>query len=45
MHSGAALHGKEAYMSKNEKNFLQIVDLKKGYGKGETRQEVLRVSR
>ncbi len=29
-------------MSENEKNFLQIVDLKKGYGKGETRQEVLR---
>ena len=42
MHNGAALHGKEAYMSENEKNFLQIVDLKKGYGKGETRQEVLR---
>ena len=45
MHNGAALHGKEAYMSENEKNFLQIVDLKKGYGKGETRQAVLRVSR
>ena len=29
-------------MSDNEKNFLQIVDLKKGYGVGETRQEVLR---
>lgn len=29
-------------MTDNEKNFLQIVDLKKGYGTGETRQEVLR---
>ena len=29
-------------MTENEKNFLQIVDLKKGYGAGETRQEVLR---
>ena len=29
-------------MSDNEKNFLQIVDLQKGYGAGDTRQEVLR---
>ncbi len=29
-------------MTDSEKNFLQIVDLKKGYGTGETRQEVLR---
>ena len=29
-------------MSESEKNFLEIVDLKKGFGSGETRQEVLR---
>ncbi len=29
-------------MSNKEKNFLEIVDLKKGFGTGETRQEVLR---
>ena len=29
-------------MTDSEKNFLQIVDLKKGYGTGETRHEVLR---
>ena len=29
-------------MSEPEKNFLEIVDLKKGFGSGETRQEVLR---
>lgn len=28
-------------MSDAEKKFLEIVDLKKGFGKGETRQEVL----
>lgn len=39
---GADPRRKEAYMSDNEKNFLQIVDLQKGYGAGDTRQEVLR---
>lgn len=29
-------------MSEEEKKFLEIVDLKKGFGSGETRQEVLR---
>lgn len=29
-------------MSESERNFLEIVDLKKGFGSGETRQEVLR---
>ena len=29
-------------MSEDEKKFLEIVDLKKGFGSGETRQEVLR---
>lgn len=29
-------------MSEKERNFLKIVDLKKGFGSGETRQEVLR---
>ena len=29
-------------MSKKEKKFLEIVDLKKGFGSGESRQEVLR---
>ena len=29
-------------MPENEKKFLEIVDLKKGFGSGETRQEVLR---
>lgn len=29
-------------MSDKERNFLEIVDLKKGFGSGETRQEVLR---
>lgn len=29
-------------MSDKEKNFLEIVDLKKGFGSGDTRQEVLR---
>ena len=29
-------------MSDQEKKFLQIVNLKKGFGQGETRQEVLR---
>ena len=29
-------------MSEGEKKFLEIVDLKKGFGSGETRQEVLR---
>ena len=29
-------------MSEEERKFLEIVDLKKGYGSGETRQEVLR---
>ena len=29
-------------MSVEERNFLEIVDLKKGFGSGETRQEVLR---
>ena len=30
------------YMSEKEKKFLEIVDLKKGFGSGESRQEVLR---
>ena len=29
-------------MSEEEKKFLEIVDLKKGFGSGQTRQEVLR---
>ena len=29
-------------MSEEERKFLEIVDLKKGFGSGETRQEVLR---
>ena len=29
-------------MSEEEKKFLEIVDLKKGFGIGQTRQEVLR---
>lgn len=29
-------------MSNQESKFLEIVDLKKGFGSGETRQEVLR---
>lgn len=29
-------------MSGKEKNFLEIVDLKKSFGEGETRQDVLR---
>lgn len=29
-------------MSEEERNFLEIVDLKKGFGSGDTRQEVLR---
>ena len=29
-------------MPENEKKFLEIVDLQKGFGSGETRQEVLR---
>ena len=29
-------------MSEEEKKFLEIVDLKKGFGRGQTRQEVLR---
>ena len=29
-------------MSEEERTFLEIVDLKKGFGSGETRQEVLR---
>lgn len=29
-------------MSEEERNFLEIVNLKKGFGSGETRQEVLR---
>ena len=29
-------------MSEEERKFLEIVDLKKGFGCGETRQEVLR---
>ena len=29
-------------MAIEEKKFLEIVDLKKGFGSGETRQEVLR---
>lgn len=29
-------------MSEEERNFLKIVVLKKGFGSGETRQEVLR---
>ena len=29
-------------MSEEEKKFLEIVDLKKGFGSGETRQEVLK---
>ena len=33
---------KEEIMSEEEKKFLEIVDLKKGFGSGETRQEVLR---
>ena len=33
---------KEEIMSEEEKKFLKIVDLKKGFGSGETRQEVLR---
>mgnify|MGYP006952684373 CR=1 FL=1 len=28
-------------MSEEERTFLEIVDLKKGFGSGETRQEVL----
>ena len=32
----------EKIMSQEEKNFLEIVDLKKGFGQGETRQEVLK---
>ena len=28
-------------MSEEERNFLEIVDLKKGVGSGDTRQEVL----
>ena len=28
-------------MSEEERKFLEIVDLKKGFGSGETRQEVL----
>ena len=28
-------------MSEEERNFLEIVDLKKGFGSGDTRQEVL----
>ncbi len=33
---------KEGLMSEDERKFLEICDLKKGYGSGETRQEVLR---
>ena len=33
---------KEEIMSEEEKKFLEIVDLKKGFGSGATRQEVLR---
>ena len=33
---------KEEIISEEEKKFLEIVDLKKGFGSGETRQEVLR---
>ena len=29
-------------MSEGDRKFLEIVDLKKGFGSGETRQEVLR---
>ena len=29
-------------MSEEERDFLKIVNLKKGFGRGETRQEVLR---
>lgn len=32
----------EEIMAIEEKKFLEIVDLKKGFGSGETRQEVLR---
>ena len=33
---------KEGIMSEEERKFLEIVDLKKGFGSGDTRQEVLR---
>lgn len=33
---------REAFMSEEERKFLEIVDLKKGFGSGDTRQEVLR---
>ncbi len=36
------LYGQEEKMSEEELKFLEIVDLKKGYGSGDTRQEVLR---
>ena len=31
-------------MSEEERKFLEIVDLKKGFGSGETRQEVLKAA-
>ena len=50
MKLGATNHGQkcilacrnEEIMAIEEKKFLEIVDLKKGFGSGETRQEVLR---
>lgn len=38
---GKYMISKEGNVLKKEENFLKIVDLKKGFGNGETRQEVL----